>query len=121
VRFHKGIVSIKQSRPQENSFGRAPDVFSKFRTIDGDRRCGSAICVHSSALFEGAEEKFCELTLSIASRTQPDLKLPAHPKYSMRYLGFAIREASLSFIETWDALLGFKYADNTPAAPWQSV
>lgn len=66
-------------------------------------------------------EQFRELTLSITSRTQPDLKLPAYPKYSMKHLSLAVREASVSFIETWDVLLGFKYSQDTEPAAWQSV
>lgn len=66
-------------------------------------------------------DQFRELALNLASRTQPDLKLPAYPKYSMKHLALAVREASLSFIETWDALLGFRYSQETDPAPWQSV
>jgi GTPase Era involved in 16S rRNA processing len=66
-------------------------------------------------------EQLRELALSMASRTQPDLKLPAYPRYSMKHLALGVREASLSFIETWDALLGFRYSEKTDAAPWQSI
>lgn len=66
-------------------------------------------------------EQFREFVLNLTSRTQPDLKLPAYPKYSMKHLALAVREASVSFIETWDALLGFKYSQETEPAPWQSV
>lgn len=66
-------------------------------------------------------EQFRELALNLTSRTQPDLRLPAYPKYSMKHLALAVREASVSFIEIWDALLGFKYSQETDPAPWQSV
>ena len=46
-----------------------------------------------------------ELTVSLASRTQPELKLPLSPKYSMHSLGIAVREGSQAFVESWEARL----------------
>jgi hypothetical protein len=62
-----------------------------------------------------------ELAASIASRTQPDLRLPAYPKYSMHSLGIAVREGSLAFVEAWEARLGFKRVEGLSTAPWQSI
>lgn len=62
-----------------------------------------------------------EFVVCLASRTQPDLRLPGYPKYSMRSLGLAVREASLAFIESWEAKLGFKYVDGETKVPWQSL
>jgi hypothetical protein len=62
-----------------------------------------------------------EFTVCLAARKQPDLKLPGYPKYSMRSLGLAVREASLAFIESWEAKLGFKYVDGETTVPWQSL
>src|SRR5437899_698250 len=57
----------------------------------------------------------------LASRTQPDLKLSAYPKYSMHSLGIAVREGSQAFVESWEARLGFKRLEAFPTAPWQSI
>jgi hypothetical protein len=62
-----------------------------------------------------------EFVISLAARKQPDLRLRSYPKYSMRSLGLAVREASLAFIESWDAKLGFKPMESERAVPWQSV
>ena len=52
-------------------------------------------------------DQLAELTLRMASRTQPDLKLPAYPIYGMKHLALGVRKASLSLIENWDAILSF--------------
>ncbi|MFZ1073700.1 MAG: hypothetical protein WAO21_09735 [Verrucomicrobiia bacterium] len=62
-----------------------------------------------------------EFTVCLAARREPDLRLPGYPKYSMRSLGLAVREASLAFIESWEAKLGFKYVDGETTVPWQSL
>jgi hypothetical protein len=62
-----------------------------------------------------------EFTVCLAARKEPDLRLPGYPKYSMRSLGLAVREASLAFIESWEAKLGFKYVDGETTVPWQSL
>jgi GTPase Era involved in 16S rRNA processing len=62
-----------------------------------------------------------EFAVCLAARKQPDLRLPGYPKYSMRSLGLAVREASLAFIESWEAKLGFKYVDGETTVPWQSL
>ncbi|MGD1085811.1 MAG: hypothetical protein ABSA47_13830 [Verrucomicrobiota bacterium] len=62
-----------------------------------------------------------DFVVCLAARTQPDLRLPGYPKYSMRSLGLAVREASLAFIESWEAKLGFKYVDGESTVPWQSL
>ena len=62
-----------------------------------------------------------EFVVCLAARKQPDLRLPGYPKYSMRSLGLAVREASLAFIESWEAKLGFKYVDGETTVPWQSL
>jgi hypothetical protein len=62
-----------------------------------------------------------ELTVSLASHTQPELKLSAYPKYSMHSLGIAVREGSQAFVESWEARLGFKRLEAFPTAPWQSI
>ncbi|HTR42266.1 MAG TPA: hypothetical protein VMH87_11680 [Pseudomonadales bacterium] len=62
-----------------------------------------------------------EMTITLAARTQPELKLPAYPKYSMHSLGIAVREGSEAFVESWEARLGFKRIESFPTAPWQSI
>jgi hypothetical protein len=62
-----------------------------------------------------------DLTICLAARTQPELKLPAYPKYSMHSLGIAVREGSQAFVESWEARLGFKRIEAFPTAPWQSI
>ena len=66
-------------------------------------------------------KQLLEFAICLAARKQPDLRLPGYPKYSMRSLGLAVREASLAFIESWEAKLGFKYVDGETTVPWQSL
>lgn len=66
-------------------------------------------------------KQLSDLTIHLASRTQPDLKLPAYPVYSMHSLGIAVREGSQAFVESWEARLGFKRVEAFPPAPWQSI
>jgi hypothetical protein len=61
-------------------------------------------------------KQLLEFVVCLAARKQPDLRLPGYPKYSMRSLGLAVREASLAFIESWEAKLGFKYVDGESTA-----
>jgi hypothetical protein len=44
-------------------------------------------------------------------------------QHSFMYVGrgLAVREASLAFIESWEAKLGFKYVDGETTVPWQSL
>jgi hypothetical protein len=62
-----------------------------------------------------------QLAICLASRTQPELKLTAYPKYSMHSLGIAVREGSQAFVESCDGWLGFKRVEAFPTAPWQSI
>ncbi|HVZ65027.1 MAG TPA: hypothetical protein VG838_13475 [Opitutaceae bacterium] len=66
-------------------------------------------------------QQLSDFVICLAARKQPDLRLPAYPKYSMRSLGLAVREASLAFIESWDAKLGFKPMESERTVPWQSL
>jgi hypothetical protein len=66
-------------------------------------------------------KQLSEFVVCLAARTQPDLELAGYPKYSMRSLGLAVREASVAFIESWEAKLGFKYVDGETTVPWQSL
>ena len=66
-------------------------------------------------------KQLLDFVVCLAARTQPDLRLPGYPKYSMRSLGLAVREASLAFIENWEAKLGFKCVDGESPVPWQSL
>ena len=66
-------------------------------------------------------KQLLDFVVCLAARKQPDLRLPGYPKYSMRSLGLAVREASLAFIESWDAKLGFKFVDGESTVPWQSL
>jgi hypothetical protein len=66
-------------------------------------------------------KQLLDFVVCLAARKQPDLRLPGYPKYSMRSLGLAVREASLAFIESWEAKLGFKYVDGESPVPWQSL
>ncbi len=66
-------------------------------------------------------KQLLEFVVCLASRKEPDLRLPGYPKYSMRSLGLAVREASLGFIESWDAKLGFRFVDGETTVPWQSL
>jgi hypothetical protein len=66
-------------------------------------------------------KQLLDFVVCLAARKQPDLRLPGYPKYSMRSLGLAVREASLAFIENWEAKLGFKYVDGETTVPWQSL
>jgi GTPase Era involved in 16S rRNA processing len=66
----------------------------------------------------GAELR--KLSEKLAARL-PQVLQPALPKYSFESLGQAVREASLLFLETWDARLGYKPAEGVTTAPWQSI
>ena len=66
-------------------------------------------------------KQLLDFVVCLAARKQPDLRLPGYPKYSMRSLGLAVREASLAFIGSWEAKLGFKYVDGESTVPWQSL
>lgn len=66
-------------------------------------------------------KQLVDLVNGIATRTHPDLRLPAYPKYSMHSLGIAVREGSQAFIEGWEARLGFKRVEGLSTAPWQSI
>lgn len=57
----------------------------------------------------------------LGARTAPRALEPALPAYSFESLGLAVREASLSFQEVWEARLGYRRLENVSTAPWQSV
>lgn len=96
---------------QTNTFYFA-HLDGKFRTKDE---------VQIKKFEKGLGRQLQEFTVCLAARKQPDLRLPGYPKYSMRSLGLAVREASLAFIESWEAKLGFKYVEGDPTMPWQSL
>lgn len=61
------------------------------------------------------------MTEHLIERANPQQLRPSVPEYSFESLGLAVREASVSFQEIWEARLGYKRVEGISPAAWQSI